>query len=407
MLSLRIALRYLLSRKQFGAVNVISAISVVAVAVATAAIVIVLSVFNGFEQLAESKLSAIDPDYLLVPQRGKSVGNVEALTDRIELIGGVDLAAPQIVEQAYAVAPGGQMAVRLMGLTPQALQHCGLSRVVVDGIGVLPSDSSALLSAGVAMSLGIRPYAGIDEFSVYEPRRIGAINPANPAMGFRREEFRCEGVFQIEQEEYDRDMVVINYDEAARLLLYSDAATSIAVYSSANVSIDIKALNMVAKDAGLIVKDRYEQQEQTYRMIAIEKWISFLMLAFILIIASANIISTLSMLVLDKAVNMSILSAMGATKGFIRRIFATQGWLIVVLGGMAGLIIGVVLVLGQMKYGWIKLGASNPELMSITNYPVVLRIEDVVLTFVALVGVALLLTPVVGMVVRDSSHREQ
>lgn len=399
MLKLRIALRYLLSRKQFGAVNVISAISVAAVAVAAAAMIIVLSVFNGFERLAQSKLSALDPDYLAVPTQGKRIEGIGSLVDLLERVDGVKAACPQISERAYAMNAEAQSAVVMLGLTERGLQESGIADVIIDGTDRLTNDSTVLTSVGVAMALGVRPYEGADNMSLFEPRRTGAINPANPMAAFRKADLRVAGVYQVEQEEYDRDMVIMPYSLASRLLGYDDAATSIAIHTGGSRAPE-SDLRQIAEQHGLTVKDRYEQQEHTYRMIAIEKWISFLMLGFILVIASANIISTLSMLVLDKEPSMAILRAMGATRGLIRGVFATQGWLIVLLGGLAGIACGVLLVAGQMRYGWVKLGASNPELMSITNYPVELRWGDVGFTLAALTGVALLLTPVVGMVVK-------
>jgi len=395
-LKLRIALRYLLSRKQFGAVNVISAISVAAVAVAAAAMIIVLSVFNGFERLAQSKLSALDPDYLAVPTQGKRIEGIGSLVDLLEGVDGVKAACPQISERAYAMNAEAQSAVVMLGLTERGLQESGIADVIIDGTDRLTNDSTVLTSVGVAMALGVRPYEGADSMSLFEPRRTGAINPANPMAAFRKADLRVAGVYQVEQEEYDRDMVIVAY---SLLLGYDDAATSIAIHTGGSRAPE-SDLRQIAEQHGLNLKDRYKQQEHTYRMIAIEKWISFLMLGFILVIASANIISTLSMLVLDKEPSMAILRAMGATRRLIRGVFATQGWLIILLGGLAGIACGVLLVAGQMRYGWVKLGASNPELMSITNYPVELRWGDVGFTLAALTGVALLLTPVVGMVVK-------
>lgn len=399
MLKLRIALRYLLSRKQFGAVNVISAISVAAVAVAAAAMIIVLSVFNGFERLAQSKLSALDPDYLAVPTQGKRIEGIGSLVELLEGVDGVKAACPQISERAYAMNADAQSAVVMLGLTERGLHESEIADVIIDGTDRMTNDSTVLTSVGVAMMLGLRPYEGADSMSLFEPRRMGAINPANPMAAFCKADLRVAGVYQVEQEEYDRDMVIVPYSLASRLLGYDDAATAVAIYTGGSLTPE-SDLRQIAEQHGLIVKDRYEQQEHTYRMIAIEKWISFLMLGFILVIASANIISTLSMLVLDKEPSMAILRAMGATRGLIRGVFATQGWLIVLLGGLAGIACGVLLVAGQMRYGWVKLGASNPELMSITNYPVELRWGDVGFTLAALTGVALLLTPVVGMVVK-------
>lgn len=401
MLSLRIALRYLLSRKSHGAVNVISAISLAVIAVAAAAMVIVLSVFNGFSQLAESKLSAVDPDFKLTAVEGKSIPQVGALLKELDGIDGI-AAEPEITEQAFAVSSGAQMPVMLMGMTDSGLHASGVPGITIDGNGAFLADSSAILSVGVAIGLNLRPSAGFPTFTVYEPRRVGKINPANPMAAFRSAELLAQGVFQVEQEEYDRDVVIVPFDVAARLLGYDDESTSVSVYlhHGADAGSVEKALTAIGGEKHLEVKNRYRQQQQVFRMIAIEKWITFVMLAFILVIASCNIISTLSMLILEKEDNMAILTAMGGTRRFINGIFTTQGWLIVVLGGFAGMAFGTLLVLGQQHFGWIKLAAADPSLMSVDTYPVILSPADLLATAATLLAVALLITPVIPLIRR-------
>lgn len=393
----RVAVRYLLSRKSHGAVNIISAISVAAVAVAAAAMIIVLSVFNGFSSLAGKKLSKIDPDFMLTPSVGKSIDRVDSLCVLLRALPGVEAAEPQITEQAFAVAADRQMGVTLLGMTPRGIQASGISTAIIDGTSGSPSSQGALLSVGAAMGLNLRPTAGMDEFTIYEPRREGRINPANPAGAFRSRKLQAVGVYQIEQEEYDRNMIVVPFDVAAALLSYDGRATSIAVTAAPGESLRSLAdrLISIASPAGLEVKDRYRQQEQAFRMIAIEKWITFCMLGFILVIASFNIVSTLSMMMLEKRDNMNILGAMGATRAMIDRIFVTQGWLIVILGGVAGLCLGSLLVLGQQHFGWIKLSAPDPSLMAVDSYPVMLLPADIGFTLLAVAAVALVITPAI------------
>ena len=402
MLSLRIALRYLLSRKSHGAVNVISAISLAAIAVAAAAMVIVLSVFNGFSQLAGSKLSAVDPDFMLTPVQGKTIAGADSLVNMVGNIDGVAVASPEISEQAFAVASSGQqMPVTLKGMTSHALSASGIPGITIDGHSTFVADSSAILSVGVAIGLNLRPSVGLNGFTVFEPRRVGRINPANPMAAFRRADMVAQGVFQVEQEEYDRDVVVVPLEVAAMLLAYDNGeATSVAVWleRDADATMVESLLEEIASVRGIEVSDRHRQQQQAFRMIAIEKWITFVMLAFILVIASCNIISTLSMLILEKEENMAVLTAMGATNRFINAIFVTQGWLIVILGGIAGMVLGSVLVLCQQHFGWIRLAAADPSLMSVDTYPVILMPSDLIATFVTLVAVALLITPVISLI---------
>lgn len=405
MLSLRIALRYLLSRKSHGAVNIISAVSLAAIAVAAAAMVIVLSVFNGFTRLAESKLSAIDPDFLMVPVEGKAFGSVDSISAAVGSVAGVAEAAPEITEQAFAVAGDKQMPVTIKGMTAGAIEHSGIGGIIIDGSNI-EGEGSALLSVGVAMGLNLRPSAAVDTIAVFEPRRVGRINPANPMAAFRSTQVAGVGVYQVEQEEYDRDMLIIPYDEAASLLSYDDEANGIAVWlapdaDAASVAAELRA---IASHLGLAVKDRHQQQEQAFRMISIEKWITFLMLAFILIIASFNIISTLSMLIIEKEGNMLILSAMGATRRMQSGIFILQGWLIVIVGGLVGIILGTALVLLQQHFGLIKLGAADMSVMSIQVYPVLLKFTDIFVTFATIAAVALLISPVVPLIRRSGKR---
>lgn len=406
MLSLRFALRYLLSRKSHGAVNIISAISVGAVAVAAAAMIIVLSVFNGFRQLAESKLSNLDPDFMLTPVEGKSFGNVAEALEAVRKVQGVGSAQPEITGQAFAVAGDMRMGVIMKGMTAEGIAASGIASRVIDGTATIlpadtlcegPSPSSALLSVGAAMSLNLRPQPGLELFELYEPRREGRINPANPLGAFRTAQMMAQGVYQIEQEEYDKNMVIVPYATAATLLGYTDRATSIAVQAAKGMcNADLRrALTEAAAPLGLQVLDRYEQQPQAFRMIAVEKWITFLMLTFILIIASFNILSSLSMMMLEKEPNMAILTAMGAGRGLINRIFVSQGWLIVMLGGAAGMALGSAAVLCQQKYGWVKLSASNPSMMTVDTYPVLLTPSDLLVAAGAVTAVALLITPVI------------
>ena len=398
---MRIALRYLLARKSHGAVNIISAISLAAIAVAAAAMVIVLSVFNGFTRLAESKLSALDPDYMLTPVEGKVIAGAESRTALLAAIGGVEAAVPEITEQAFAVAADRQMPVTLKGMTPRGVEASRLGAITIDGTPGLPNDSAATISVGVAMGLGLHPVPGYTDFLIYEPRRTGRINPANPMAAFRSAPVETTGVFQVEQEEYDRDVVIVPFELAARLLGYNDEATSIAIYlEPGKEGAAAGELERFATENNLRLSDRFQQQEHAFRMIAVEKWITFVMLAFILIIASCNIISTLSMLILEKEENMGILTALGATRRMINGIFIRQGWLIVMAGGCIGILLGTLLVLGQQHFGWIKLSTSNPALMSVDSYPVLLECTDLLITFLTLPAVALLITPVIPLIRR-------
>ncbi|MBR6640086.1 MAG: FtsX-like permease family protein [Muribaculaceae bacterium] len=389
MFPLRIAIRYLFSKKTHNAVNIISLISLAGVAVATMAIVCVLSVFNGFSDLSAAHLSILDPDLKITPVEGKSISSVDSLIYEIEQIDGIDVAIPTIEEQALAIYGERQMPVMIKGVPLEYENTTGIKSIVIDGDFYLTDSiaSYATLSVGAAIGLGATPslyrYLGI-----YTPKREGRVNVANPMTAFRSDSLIVAGVYQVAQAEYDTDMVILPIENAARLLDYDNEATAIEVMvkPSFNISKVTAQLQTILGDE-LIVKDRLHQQEQSFRMIEIEKWITFLMLAFILIIASFNIISTLSMLVIEKSENIHTLHSLGATSTMISRIFMLEGWLISIVGGIAGVIIGVILTLAQQWGGFIKL-SGDPSALSIDHYPVRLDVMDlfVVMGLVIVIG---------------------
>ncbi|MBQ9077248.1 MAG: ABC transporter permease [Muribaculaceae bacterium] len=392
MFSLRVAVRYLFSKKTHSAVNVISLISVAGVAVATMAIVCVLSVFNGFTDLAASHLSRLDPDIKVTPADGKVIANGDSLARAITGIDGVAAAIPTIEEQALAVYASRQMPVTIKGVPERYDSINSLPSIIIDGERLyrdsVRSLSFATLSVGAAMNL--KAFPGGDRYlGLYVPRRKGRINPASPMTAFRSDSLIVSAVYQVEQAEYDADMVIIPIENARRMLDYTTEASAIEIKlrgdaTAATVIPRVKA----ATGGSYEVKDRMQQQEQSFRMIEIEKWITFFMLAFILIIASFNIISTMSMLILEKAENIRTLHALGASRKMISRIFLIEGWLISIVGGIAGIVAGVALSLAQQWGGFIKLG-GNHEAMSIDVYPV--RVDPVdllaVLAIVLIVGI--------------------
>lgn len=390
MMTLRIALRYLFAKKSHSAVNVISIISVAGVAVATLATVCVLSVFNGFSDLAGDKLSQLDPEVKVYPARGKVIQDADSVISVLEGISGVAVAAPTIEENALAVYGSHQMPVVIKGVTDRYPDITAIRSIVKeDGVFMLGDSVSAYATLSVGVAVNLQAYPGFsDVIGIYTPKRRGRINPANPVSSFRSDSLIVGGVFQVEQPEYDTDMVLMPLDNARRLLDYDTEATAVELKldNGADAAGVIAAIGERLGE-GYVVKDRVQQQETSFRMIEIEKWITFLLLAFILVIASFNVISTLCMLVIEKDADIAILDALGATRRQISRIFLTEGWLITLFGGIAGIILGVLLCLAQQWGGFIKLG-GNHAVMSIDVYPVRVAWIDLVLVFalVALIG---------------------
>lgn len=392
--SFRIAVRYLLSRKSMGAVNVISRISVAGVAVATAATLCVLSVFNGFSELAASRLSKLDPELRIEPAEGKTIADADSLAAAIGAMEGVSRALPVVEERALAVYDGRQMPVTMMGVADGFGDMTAIDDIIIDG-EYLQADgdySCATLSVGSAISLAARP--GFRAMlRLYAPRRRGRVNPANPMASFRADSLIVSGVYELEQSEYDADRVIVPLQVARRLLDYTTEATAIAVGTCRSDAGATASRLRAALGPDYIVKNRLQQQEQSFRMIAVEKWITFVMLAFIVVVASFNVVSTMSMLIIEKRDNMATLSAMGATPRMIRGIFMWESWLISLAGGLAGIVLGVALCLAQEWGGFIKLG-GDPSQLSVTVYPVSLSGADIAVVLAMTAAVGLL----IGMV---------
>lgn len=405
--SFRIAVRYLLSRKSMGAVNVISRISVAGVAVATAATLCVLSVFNGFSELAASRLSKLDPELRIEPAEGKTIADADSLAAAIGTLEGVARALPVVEERALAVYDGRQMPVTMMGVADDFGDMTDIDDIIIDG-EYLQADgdySCATLSVGSAISLAARP--GFRAMlRLYVPRRRGRVNQANPMASFRADSLIVSGVYELEQSEYDADRVIVPLHVARCLLDYTTQASAIAVGTDRP---DAGATASRLRDAlgpAYKVKDRLQQQEQSFRMIAVEKWITFVMLAFIVVVASFNVVSTMSMLIIEKRDNMATLSAMGATPRMIRGIFMWESWLISLAGGVAGIALGVALCLAQEWGGFIKLG-GDPSQLSVTVYPVSLSGADiiVVLAMTAAVGLVIGLVATRGVSMRPEGEQ--
>lgn len=400
MLALRVALRYLFSKKTHNAVNILSIVSVAGVAIATMAMVIVLSVFNGFSDLAAGKLSQMDPDLLVAPASGKIVENADSLSMSIASVRGVAAAAPVLREQALAVTVDGQMPVTLLGMTVDGAAATGLEGIMLDGLPVvgyiddpsLPADGRAacVLSVGVAVETGLR--GGLEDYlQIYVPRRRGRINPASPMTAFRGDTLVVAGVYRVEQAEYDTDMIVVPLEVARRLLDYGNGeASGVQVFAAPGCDAEALGRELSAMlGPGYLVLDRVAQQQQAFNMIKVEKWVTLLMLAFILIITSFNIISAIYILKVEKQGNMDVLRAMGATDGMIQSIFAWQGRLITLSGGVIGIVLGCALTLAQQWGGFIRLQAGDMTALSVDVYPVRLEGGDLLIVAAIVTTVAL------------------
>ncbi len=386
-LPLRIALRYLVSRKSHTAVNIISAISVAAVAVTAMAMVCVLSVFNGFAGLVGDKLSRLDPQIKVVAAEGV-IENSDSLVDVLRRIEGVTLATPTLESRALAIYDGRQMPVVVKGVAPDYERLTAIDSLIKDDgefLLSLDGDDLSVVSLGVSLVLNTAPgyFAPLE---IYAPRRRGAINPANPMTSFRRCRTFVAGTFEVQQQEYDNDYIFLSLDAARQLFDYPTQATAIEL----GVKGDVESIRGRISDTlgdKYVAKDRLMQHSQSFKMINVEKWMTFLLLGFILVIASFNIISTLAIIIAEKDESITALRAMGADRRLVSSIFVAEGWLISIVGAAIGVVVGLGLCALQIKYGFVKMGTDAKNLI-IDTYPVVIEPTDLltILSIVAVVG---------------------
>lgn len=404
MLALRIALRYLSAARSHKAVSVISVISIAGVAVATMAIVVVLSVFNGFADLSRQHLALIDPDLKITPVHGKVFGDADSLAAVVEAMPEVSIATATLQERALAVSSRRQMPVVVRGVEPERYaQTVPFDSTVIDGVfnPALPdSTPTAAFSVGPAMQLEVRPAFG-ESVMLYVPRRRGRINPANPSAAYRSAAVAMTAVFAVDQPEYDENYVITDIGLMRRLLDYSNnEASALEVRLTPGADADLAAKDISARiGTGFNVLTRERQQYETFRMIAVEKWVTFLMLAFILIVACFNIITTISLMVIEKRADMRTLRALGAPRGLINGVFAWEGALITTAGGIIGIGLGTALAWLQQRFGLIKLNA-DPSALSISVYPVRIDGADILAVLATVMVISAIIAVIAGVFTR-------
>lgn len=400
-LPLKIACRYLVSKKGHQAVNIISIIAVCGVVVSTAALICVLSVFNGFRGLIMGKLAMLDPQVAITATMGKTINDADSVIDVVSNIQGVERAVPVIEDQALAVYAQLQMPVRLKGVPDDYNTTNGMDSVIVDGEWKLRDQVSqfAVVGAGPAVRLCVRPeFLGM--VHLYAPQRQGRVNIANPMGAFRQDSLFVSGIFQLQQNSYDADLIYVPLDMARDLFDYDTQATQIEVKLAPGAS-EQQVMRDISGALGdtFQVKNRLMQQSEAYRLVNIEKWMAFLLLAFILVIATFNVISTLSLLIIEKDDSIATLRALGAHDRQISRIFVLQGWLITLVGAVTGVVIGLILCLCQYHFGWLRL-SGDPANMIVSAYPVEVQWTDVLVTLALVAIVGLLTSMVTALIMR-------
>jgi ABC-type lipoprotein release transport system permease subunit len=376
----RIAWRYLFAKKQFNAIHIITAISSAAVGVVTAAMICVLSVMNGFGTLVEQMFSQFDPDLRVTAQIGKSFSLDPEKKEQLLALPCVDLLSECIQETALIEFDDKQMPVQLMGVDSTFAHITNIENIIIDGHYEVYDGAfdRAVLGQGLAWKIGIGAKF-INPLQIYAPKRVGKVNMLRPDQAFNDEICYIAGTFAVQQVKYDNEVMLVDIALTQRLLDYDkDQVTALLVQVAPNTSIRQakKAIqDLLGKDYAVL--DRYEQQEDFFRILRVEKLLTTLLLIFILLIASFNIIGSLSMLIIDKKADIQTLSHLGASQQMIRKIFLFEGWLISTLGAIGGLVVGLIVCLMQEHLGLLKLGTGTEYIVS--AYPVAVQTIDILI----------------------------
>lgn len=395
-LSLYIARRYIFSKKSHNAINVISLISVCGIAVATMAMVCTLSVFNGFTEVVIKSFSAIDPELQISATKGKVFDPTDSKIQQVKAIPEIDFTSESLEENAMIKYEDRQVPALIRGVSPEFVRLANAKDLILDGEFLLKDGDVqfSVIGAGLAMNLGLRANF-IAPVEIYAPKRDVKVNLSNPASAFTKMATYPAGIFALNQAKYDENLTFVSIELARELFRYEKEISSLDIKlkdKKETGSVKRKLQSILGSDYQ--VRDRFEQQQESFRMVNIEKWITFLILAFILVIAVFNIIGSLSMLILDKEEDIRILRNMGANNKLIVRIFKIEGWLISLIGAIAGLILGLILCLLQQHFGLLKLGETAGAFI-IDAYPVSVQVTDIIfiLFTVCLIGFIAVLYP--------------
>lgn len=389
--SLRIAWRYLFARKSHNAINIVSGVSAAGVCVVTMALVCVLSVMNGFGSLVEQMFSAFDPELKITPATGKTFRTDTEAFRQLRTMDEVAVYSETVEETALIIYNDKQVPALLKGVDDNFEQLTAIDSIIVDGnfsvcdyfddgSGAPPQRAfeRAVFGQGLANNIGIGAHF-VSGIKLYAPKRTGRVNMLRPDKSFNQAGVFISGVFAVNQTKYDDSYMLVSLPLARELFEYDETeatAVELSLQKGTNTKQAQKKISTLLGD-DFVVRNRYEQQEDFFRIMKIEKAMTALLLVFILMIASFNIIGSLSMLMIDKQEDIRTLSNLGATPKQIQQVFLFEGWLISALGSAIGLVLGLIVCLGQEHFGWLKLGNGTNYIIS--AYPVEVQALDILI----------------------------
>jgi lipoprotein-releasing system permease protein len=385
-----IAKRYLFAKKSHNVINVISGISVAGIALASFALICTLSVFNGFNDLVATLFTKFDPELKIVSTQGKLFNTDNSKIQDLSTLPFVEEYSFSLEEQALIQYRNSQQIITIKGVEESFYATSGIEDILRgNGIFMLADEvcNYGIPGIGIISKLGsgIQP---AEPFKLYVPKQGERVNMINAAANFNSCNVYSPGVaFQMNQAKYDENYLLVSLDVAENLTGYNNQATAIELKLSDNISVK-KAKKRIAALLGTDFKvlDRYEQQEDIFKVVKLEKFISYLFLTFILLISCFNIISSLIMLMIEKQSDTEILRSLGADKSTTTQIFIYDGILISMIGAVSGVVLGTIAALLQQQFGFIPLGTNGGFIVD--AYPVNLKIEDIVLVLATVLVVS-------------------
>ncbi|MDR1003690.1 MAG: ABC transporter permease [Prevotellaceae bacterium] len=406
-----IARRYLFSKKKHNAINIISAVSMCGVALATLSLVCTLSVFNGFQEMVASFFTAFDPELKILPREGKVFDPDDLPVAQVRALPEVAVCTQTLEENAMVQYKERQAMVVLKGVEDNFTQLTAIDSLLYGTGRFLLHDADvdyAVLGAELVSELGTG-LQFVDPLKVYAPKRTARVNMTNPSASFNRDYLFSPGVvFMVNQSQYDARYILTSLAFARRLFDYEHEVTALELKLKPGTGTAAfqKKITRLLGDK-YIVQNRYEQQADVFRIMEIEKFISYLFLTFILAVACFNVVGSLSMLILDKSEDAATLRSLGADNKLIARIFLFEGRLISLLGAVAGILLGVLLCALQQRFGFISLGNGSGTFV-VDAYPVSVHLTDVLLILATVIAVGFLSVwyPVRYLTRRLSLHSE-
>ncbi|MBR4775855.1 MAG: ABC transporter permease [Bacteroidales bacterium] len=383
---LRFALRYLFARKSFKIINLISAIGATGMALGTAALIIVLSVFNGFNKLVADSLADAGAPLVIRPVEGKvfipegPAFDWMRSSDRIERMNGV------LEEQAFLSYEGRQSLARVRGLDAAGASASPLRQHIIDGKWQLQRGDipQTVAGASLAANLNIKP-GFATPLEIHYPSRTQPVSLANPAATLRSKKVQLSGIVSVNAS-LDASLLVVPVEVLRDLLEYPREVSAVEIWPTGETSAFKKELQE-RLGSTFRVLDRQEQDQSIYRMMRYEKLAIYLILVFIVLIVAFNIYSSLRMLIIEKEADTATLRSLGAPESMLRRIFLTEGWMVSLLGMLVGLALGVVVVLLQQRFGLISL----PGNFTVSSYPVSLQARDLLWTVAGVAGIGFIM----------------